>query len=67
MGLIADGDRAIGPLTLLDSGMLTPKNSLLAVRGLTRQAVAPTAADACRACDLSPCSFRRAPYRGAAA
>lgn len=66
MALLADGARELGPLRMLDSGMMTPKNSLLAVRGLTRHAVAPTPADACRACDLAPCAFRRAPYRGAA-
>ena len=68
MQVIAGGAAlAAGPLRMLESGMLTPKNSLLAVRGLTRRRVAPSAADACRACDLSPCTFRRAPYRGVAA
>ena len=66
MRLIAGGSEAAGPLRMLPSGMMTPKNSLLALRGLTRRAVAPTAADACRSCDLTPCSFRRAAYRGAA-
>jgi hypothetical protein len=67
MGVIAgDGDGAVGPLRMLTSGMLAPKNSLLALRGLSRRRVAPSAADACHACDLSPCAFRRAPYRGAA-
>lgn len=67
MRLIADGTGdGLGPLRMLSSGMLTPKNSLLALRGLTRRPAAPSPSDACRACDLSPCSFRRAPHRGAA-
>lgn len=67
MHVIADGTGdALGPLRMLTSGMLSPKNSLLAVRGLSRRRVVPSAADACAACDLAPCAFRRAPYRGAA-
>jgi hypothetical protein len=64
--IVGGEDQALGPLRMLASGMLAPKNSLLAVRGLTRRRVAPSAADACHACDLAPCTFRRAPYRGAA-
>ena len=66
MRLIAAGSDAVGPVRMLFSGMLSPKNSLLAVRGLTRRPLAASAADACRCCDLSPCAFRRAAYRGAA-
>jgi hypothetical protein len=67
MRLIAgDGAGALGPLRMLSSGMLAPKNSLLALGGLSRRQAAPSAADACHACDLAPCAFRRAPYRGAA-
>ena len=66
MRLIAAGSDAVGPVRMLSSGMLRPKNSLLAVRGLTRRAVLASPADACRSCDLSPCRFRRAAYRGAA-
>lgn len=67
MSAVSDGtEGVVGPLRMLSSGMLTPKNSLLAVRGLTQHVVAPSPADACRSCDLTPCSFRRAPYRGAA-
>jgi hypothetical protein len=51
---------------MLDSGMLTPKSSLLAALGVTRRRAAPSPADACRACDLTPCAFRRVPHRGAA-
>jgi hypothetical protein len=67
MSVVSDGtEGVVGPLRMLSSGMLTPKNSLLAVRGLTPHAVAPSPADACRSCDLTPCGFRRAPHRGAA-
>jgi len=72
--LVADegGARApsISPFEMLESGMLKPKLSLLAVVGLTRDPVAAAANDprsACRACDLTPCSFRRAPFARAAA
>jgi hypothetical protein len=50
-------------LSMLDSGMLRPKNSVLAAFGLTRGTVPPSPADACRDCDLDPCGFRRAPRR----
>jgi hypothetical protein len=67
MSAVSGGsDERAGPLRMLSSGMLTPKNSVLALRGLTRHFVAASPADACRACDLAPCSFRRAPHRGAA-
>lgn len=62
MRFIAGGGRAIGPLRMLESGMISPQNSLLAAFGVTRGAVEPTPADACRACDLAPCRYRRAPY-----
>jgi hypothetical protein len=66
MSAVSGGAEGVGPLRMLSSGMLTPKNSLLAARGLTQRAVAPSPADACRSCDLTPCGFRRARYRGAA-
>lgn len=55
-------------LQVLPSGMLQPKKSLLAVVGL-----APRTADEgasarhvpCETCGLSPCGYRRAPYRHA--
>ncbi len=53
-----------GPITLLESGGLVPKNSLLAVAGITRGAVAHSRTDACRSCSLARCGFRRAPYGG---
>ena len=55
-----------GPLRMLDSGMLLPKNSLLAARGLSHAAGVASPEDACRSCDLTPCRFRRAAYAGAA-
>ncbi len=59
-----------GPLEVLDSGMLRPKKSLLAVFGITRHTdrvrrlseLVP-----CENCSFSPCRFRRVPYRRAAA
>lgn len=56
-------DGELGPIRLLDSGGLMPKNSILAAAGVTRQVVAASALDACRSCDLERCRFRRAPYR----
>lgn len=53
---------ATGPLVMLPSGMMTPKNSMLAAVGLTEERYAMTADEACRSCDLSPCAFRRAPF-----
>ena len=52
----------IAPFEILDSGMLKPKLSLLAVIGLTRVGAAVTSSSSCRACDLVSCSFRRAPF-----
>ncbi len=55
-----------GELSVLDSGMLKPKKSLLAVFGITRDVermrqfanLIP-----CENCSFSPCQYRRAPYR----
>ncbi|HXE41543.1 MAG TPA: hypothetical protein VN516_00865, partial [Candidatus Baltobacteraceae bacterium] len=55
-----------GELEVLDSGMLRPKKSLLAVIGLTRdlqkakqfQKLIP-----CDTCSLPNCRYRRAPYK----
>lgn len=55
-----------GPMEVLDSGMLRPKKSLLAVFGLTRQTdrVRPLAELVpCESCSLPACRYRRAPYR----
>jgi hypothetical protein len=53
----------LGPIRLLESGALSPKNSILAAAGVTREPVAPSPLDACRSCRLERCRFRRAPYR----
>ncbi len=62
MRFVTGGRTALGPVSMLESGMLFPQNSLLAAFGVTRQRVAPTPADACRRCDLDPCRYRRAPF-----
>jgi hypothetical protein len=63
-----NNDRAIGPrLDALDSGMLRPKKSLLAVFGLTKQAErVQRLADLspCASCWFANCNYRRSPYQG---
>lgn len=57
-----------GPLEVLDSGMLRPKKSLLAVFGLTRQwerVTRLTELNSCESCSFLPCQYRRAPYLAA--
>jgi hypothetical protein len=58
------GDASLaGPLRLVSSGALHPRHAVLAAMGVSpKPAAAPTPADLCRGCDLSPCAFRRAPY-----
>jgi hypothetical protein len=59
-----------GAVNVLESGMLRPKKSLLAVFGLTHHVdrVRPlTGLVPCENCSFTPCQFRRAPYRRAAA
>jgi hypothetical protein len=54
------------PLDVLDSGMLRPKKSLLAVFGLTRHTDRVrrlTDLNPCENCSFSTCQYRRAPYR----
>ena len=54
---------------VLDSGMLRPKKSLLAVFGLTRHTDRLrrlTELVPCENCSFAPCQYRRAPYRRAA-
>ncbi|HMO85197.1 MAG TPA: hypothetical protein PKC18_09790, partial [Lacipirellulaceae bacterium] len=58
----------LGGLETLESGMLRPKKSLLALFGLTPH---QTAAEwrrrsPCTGCSYHPCQFRREPYRGPA-
>ncbi len=53
-------------LDVLESGMLTPKKSLLAVFGLTRhtdQLRRLTDLAPCQTCSLAGCQYRRVPYR----
>ena len=66
--LIAVEGRPPFPLEALDSGMLRPKKSLLAVFGLTRHTERVrrlTHLSPCENCSFAPCQFRRAPYRRA--
>ena len=54
------------PLDVLESGMLRPKKSLLAIFGVTRHIdrVRPlTELSPCEGCSFVPCQYRRAPYR----
>jgi hypothetical protein len=60
------GDELPHRLEVLDSGMLRPKKSLLAVFGLTRHVERVRKLSElvpCENCSFSPCQFRRAPYR----
>lgn len=55
-----------GALEVLESGMLRPKKSQLAVFGLTRHTERVqrlTALNPCESCTFGPCRYRRAPYR----
>src|SRR5205085_1475641 len=61
------GTELPGPLDVLDSGMLWPKKSLLAVFGVTPYAerVRPLSELVpCEGCSLKGCRYRRAPYGG---
>lgn len=54
------------PVEALDSGMLRPKKSQLAVFGLTRHANRVrlrAELNPCESCSFGPCAYRRAPYR----
>ncbi|HWA84648.1 MAG TPA: hypothetical protein VG710_00380 [Opitutus sp.] len=58
------------PLTVLSTGMLKPKKSLLAVVGLVRRSAVRSSAPPpvpCAGCSFAPCDYRRAPYRHAPA
>jgi hypothetical protein len=58
--------RLPGGLSVLQSGMLRPKKSLLAVFGLTREVERTerlTSLVPCHNCSLAACRYRRAPYR----
>lgn len=59
-----------GALDVLDSGMLRPKKSLLAIFGVTRHTERVARLSElvpCQRCSFTPCQFRRAPYGRAAA
>ena len=54
------------PIEVLESGMLRPKKSLLAVFGLTHHVDRVrrlTDLSPCENCSFGPCQYRRAPYR----
>jgi len=54
------------PIEVLESGMLRPKKSLLAVFGLTHhldRVRRLTDLSPCENCSYGPCQYRRAPYR----
>jgi hypothetical protein len=54
------------PIEALESGMLRPKKSLLAVFGLTHRVDRVrrlTHLSPCENCSFGPCQFRRSPYR----
>lgn len=63
-----ESDALPGPLEVLESGMLRPKKSLLAVFGLTTHTDRVRRLSElipCEQCSYGPCPFRRAPYRRA--
>jgi hypothetical protein len=62
---LLERDELPGTIEVLESGMLRPKKSLLAVFGLTRHVdrVRPLSGLVpCENCSFTPCQFRRAPY-----
>lgn len=68
LGLVVDGGRIElpGELRVLDTGMLSPKKSLLAAFGVTRHGTDTrrlTSLVPCETCSLGGCRYRRAPYR----
>jgi hypothetical protein len=67
LGLIRAARHGL-PVDVLDSGMLRPKKSLLAVFGVTRHVdrVRPLSQlSPCESCSFVSCQYRRAPYRRA--
>jgi hypothetical protein len=66
--LIGGTSRQTVPIQVLESGMLRPKKSLLAVFGLTRHTDRVrrlTELSPCEDCSFGRCQYRRAPYRRA--
>jgi hypothetical protein len=58
----------LGDLQVLESGMLRPKKSLLAMFGLTAnrdRVTRLTELNPCESCSFLSCQYRRAPYQGA--
>ncbi|PWT89512.1 MAG: hypothetical protein C5B54_08805 [Acidobacteria bacterium] len=64
MSLLTGGAATAGPVQLLSTGALHPQHSYLTAMGVTRHNFPNSPEYLCRSCDLKPCSFRRAPYRG---
>ena len=66
--LIRGRRRDAVPVEVLESGMLRPKKSLLAVFGITalvERVRRLTELSPCEQCSFAPCQYRRAPYRRA--
>jgi len=66
--LLSAASPSMFPLKVLDSGMLQPKKSLLAVFGLTRHTDRVrrlTDLSPCENCSFMTCQYRRTPYRRA--
>ena len=61
MGLLTE-DVHLGPMEILPSGALRPPHPVLAAFGVTGGQVRIAPQDLGRACDLDPCTFRRAPF-----
>jgi hypothetical protein len=60
-----DGKPFAGELEVMETGMLRPKKSLLALLGLTRHVDKVSKFSQlipCENCSLAPCQYRRAPY-----
>jgi hypothetical protein len=68
LDLIGRASLGVLPLQALQSGMLQPKKSLLAIFGLTRHTDRVrrlTDLSPCENCSFIGCQYRRAPYRRA--
>ena len=66
LDLVRQAHPAAAPLEVLESGMLRPKKSLVAVFGVTRHTDRVrhlTDLSPCENCSFDRCQYRRAPYR----